>query len=125
MLTPEEHPREVIDILKEEIESGVFDYLLDYGIEPTIHNVIAEQSRHLSEADVKATFGRVHVLITDTGRDGVCFSHINAYKFDPNSPLLGAELFKVTPLSEKPKKIHSWLGGVCSSMKQIDYAMRN
>ena len=108
-----------------EIESGIFDYLYDYGIEPTLHNVIAEQSRHLSEADVNVTFGRAHILISDTGREGNSFSHINAYKFDPNSPLLGAELFKVTPLSDKSEEIRGWVGGICTSMKRIDANLRD
>ncbi|MBS3072501.1 hypothetical protein J4477_01545 [Candidatus Pacearchaeota archaeon] len=125
LLSPDEHPKEVIEILKDEINSGIFDYLLDYGIEPSLHNVVAEQTRQLSEADIKATFGRAHILITDTERLGNNFSHINAYKFDPNSPLAGAELFKVAPLSEKPEEIRGWVGGVCSSMKKIDYNLRN
>ncbi|MEM3113304.1 MAG: hypothetical protein QXI33_02660 [Candidatus Pacearchaeota archaeon] len=123
VLSPEEHPQEVIEFLKKEVEAGIFDYLWDYGIQPTINSAIAEQSRYLSESDIKATFGRAHILITDSERNGDDFSHINAYKFDPNF-LSGAELFKVTYLSEKPKEIYSWIGGVCSSIKKIDHDLR-
>ncbi|MFA5887401.1 MAG: hypothetical protein WC852_01685 [Candidatus Nanoarchaeia archaeon] len=111
-------PEETVRILEQELKSGVFDYLQDYGVSPTIHEAIAEQSRQLSEADVNATFGRMHVLVTDTGRAGSDFSHINAYKFGPGA-LIGNEMFRVVPLSGKSADIHSWAGGVCSSLKKV------
>ena len=113
----ESYPDETIRRLEEELKSRIFDYLWDYGVKPTIHEAIAEQSRQLSEDDISATFGRLHVLITDTERAGTDFSHINAYKFNPNS-LAGQEVFHVTPLSDKPQKTQSWAGGVCSSFKR-------
>src|SRR3989344_77773 len=114
LLSPNELPVEVIETLERELKSGIFDYLGDHGINPTIRNAMAEQSRQLSNADIESTFGRLHVLLTDTSRIGDDFSHLNAYKFDPNS-LIGTELFKVVPLSEKDEAVHSWCGAVCSS----------
>lgn len=114
----ESYPKETVKILEKEVKSGIFDYLWDYGVKPTIHEAIAEQSRALSQADIEATFGRLHVLISDTSREGDDFSHINAYKFDPNS-LVNVETFRVTPLSEKPAEVHSWVGRVCSSLKKV------
>lgn len=122
-LTLKSYHEETIRILEDEVKSGIFDYLLDYGVRPTIHEAIAEQSRALSEADIEATFGRLHVLISDTDRAGNDFSHINAYKFDPNS-LIGAEMFRTTPLSEKTADVHSWVGGVCSSLKKVYDGLR-
>lgn len=121
----ENYPDGIIRGLEEELKSGIFDYLWDYGVRPTIHEAIAEQSRQLSDADISATFGRVHILITDTKRMGADFSHINAYKFDPNSLILGTEIFRVTPLSYKSKGIHFWAGGVCSSLKKVYEGLKN
>ena len=114
----DKYPKEAVKMLKEELKSRVFDYLWDYGVEPTINEAIAEQSRHLSEEDKSVTFGRLHVLITDTARRGDDFSHINAYKFDPND-LTGIDLFKITALSDKQQEVRSWVGGVCSSLKKV------
>ena len=118
LLRPEEHPSQTLARLKEELRLGVYDYLREYGTTPKLEDAIAELSRQLSPADISATSGRCHVLLTDTARKGDDFSFLNAYKLDPDG-VIGSDLFKVVPLSDKPAELHHWAGGKCSSLKRI------
>ena len=82
------HPRisvsnldpKTIKFLESGILGGVYDYLRDYGIEPTLENVATEEvTRQLSEQDILSAVGDLSILLTDTLREGNEFSHINAY----------------------------------------------
>src|SRR3989338_8210629 len=82
------HPRisisnldpKTIQFLESGILDGVYDYLRDYGIEPTLENVAAEElTRQLSEQDISSTIGDLSILLTDTLKEVDEFSHINAY----------------------------------------------
>ncbi|MCR4284557.1 MAG: hypothetical protein NUV97_00750 [archaeon] len=117
-ITPDECGQEFIESLRRDVDSGIFDYLLDHGVTPTIHEAIREGSRTLSPQDIRATFGNVHVLMTDTDREGEEFSHINAYAVNPR--VWGGERrFRVTPLSHKLPALSSLVGGWCNKAYQI------
>jgi len=73
--------KKTVKFLEECILEGIYGYLRDYGIEPTLENVATEElTRQLSEDDIIPTVGRVSVLLTDTPRESDDFSRINAYR---------------------------------------------
>ncbi|MDO8628433.1 MAG: hypothetical protein Q7R56_01630 [Nanoarchaeota archaeon] len=71
--TIEEQTPEALKHIQKELQAGIFDYLQDVGKEPTTEEALAEMSRTLSPADHRATFGRIHLLLTDTATQGYDF----------------------------------------------------
>lgn len=122
-IPPNRYSPEALDFVQRESESGIFDYLRDYGISPSLEEALAENSRYLSEADVNTTVGIAHVLITDTARKGEDFSHINAYKLSED--FLPGAVFRVVPLSSKSLEEMAWAGGVCSALKKVYDRLRS
>ena len=118
-LTPREVSSEVLDAVRHDVERGIFDYLEDHGVLPTLEEALAEVSRELSAQDQQVTFGRGHVLLTDTERKGDDFSRVNAYKFDADG-LRGVSRFRLKLLEDvKPVTTHRRVGGICSSLKAL------
>src|SRR3989344_8154098 len=118
-LAPHEMDPKTLDTIRDSLRAGVFDYLQDHGILPTLEEAIAEVSRDLSVPDHQATFGRAHVLLTDTRRYGDDFSQVNAYKFDADG-LKGVDRFRLILLEDvESRLVHCRIGGICASLKSL------
>lgn len=106
-LPVERFNKAAIQELQHDLDAGHYDFLRDYGIEPSIGEVIAERSRYLSPEDIEASFGRMNILLSNTPHRGNRFSHVNAYRLDKDASD-GMNLFRVAPLSIKPKGDRIW-----------------
>lgn len=96
--------QQTIKFLESGIQDGFYDYLRDYGIEPTLENVAAEElTRHLSEHDFLSAVGDLSILLTDTSRKGN-FDHINAYRINKRNNTILRKL-RVSKLESKDADI--------------------
>lgn len=109
-------PKELVEKIRQDSKDGIYDFLLDYGVYPSMEECVAEESRNLSLEDINATFGNTHILLSDTYRRGNNFSHINAYKLKNGFP---DGLLKLVPLSSKSDSDHLYAKEVCNYMKQV------
>lgn len=118
VLMPEEYTQEVL-------EGMMYCYKIR-----DIKQAIKKFSKILSEEDINSTFGRTHVLVTDTSKGGDDFAHINAYKIEKNISPDNFKTFNVVSLSDMVEEDCRWAGGVCSSLKRVydqlreDYKLR-
>ena len=103
-LEPIKFPEQTLQLLREDLRSGIFDYLKDYGLKPTLDLVLAEFSRTLSQDDLENTVGKITILLTDTRWPQDEFSHLNVYE------ILGRDMasvnrLRVAALEDKPTEI--------------------
>ncbi len=67
------------------IANGEFDFLKDFGVEPTLDAVLNETlSRNLSPMDIDETPGSYHLLISPTVYPKFRYAHLNVYHLDRN-----------------------------------------
>ncbi|MEK6905600.1 MAG: hypothetical protein AABX24_04320 [Nanoarchaeota archaeon] len=112
-----------LENLKQDFEMGLYDYLRDYGLEPTLQHAIAEQSRHLSADDLETIgsngFGRYTILLSNTPW-GNEFGPMNAYFIVDG---LFDKKLKVTALEEKPQQTQESLETIAKSLDEIHGAL--
>jgi len=99
--------RETVEKYKQDITNGDFDFLRDYGVEPTLEAVLNESlSRGLSPMDVDETIGDYHLLISPTVYPKSRYAHLNAYHLDghrlPDYLISGREMNKADGQKVKP-----------------------
>jgi hypothetical protein len=71
---------EIINIAKEDINKGIYDYFIDEGRKINIKEILTEMlGRELSSDDLENTPGRYHLLFTDTLSKNNPFSYFNFY----------------------------------------------
>src|SRR3989344_1947986 len=97
-------PEQTLQQLDEDLQSGIFDYLKDYGIEPTLDLALAEFSRTLSPEDLENVVGKITILLTDTRWPEDEFSHLNVYEIQERD-LASIKRMRVAALEDKPMRI--------------------
>ena len=125
LVTPDEFDTDSLENLKQDLEMGLYDYLRDYGLEPTLQQAIAEQSRHLSADDLETIgsngFGRYTVLLSNTPW-GNEFGSMNAYVVVDG---LFDKKLKVAALEEKPQQTQELLETIAQSLDEIHGTLPN